>query len=135
MLCRFTDQKSGYSVVFDDDGRVAYAYLLNHQGNIISDVWLYSQCKTPKEPEWKTSNNMPFANSVEYSKEHTGFSKVDEMSDISIDWHSDELIEARVLIRRELFAVLQEGEKPGWCCMAKKSGPLAKVLETGQIQK
>ena len=75
MLCRFTDQKSGYSVVFDDDGRVAYAYLLNHQGNIISDVWLYNQCKTPKEPEWKTSNNMPFANSLSIQKSILAFLK------------------------------------------------------------
>lgn len=47
MICndKFTYGKPDYSVIFDDDGRVAYAYLLEPRGNFVSDVsvyWLYS---------------------------------------------------------------------------------------------
>ena len=36
------DSSSNYSAIFEDDGRVAYAYLL-HDGHIIADVWLQDQ--------------------------------------------------------------------------------------------
>lgn len=124
----FTDHKSGFSVIFDDDGRVAYAYLLDEQGSMVADVWLYNCCETPEQPEWASPDNMPFANSLAFSRDHTSFSGVGDISDVSIHWPDSQDIEAQVNIRGELFARLVEGSKPGWCCMAKKDGPLAKVL-------
>lgn len=124
----FTDRNSGFSVVFDDDGRVAYAYLLDDHASLVADVWLYNRCETPVQPEWTSPENMPFANSLAFSKDHAGFSVVGDISDVSVRWTNGEIIEAQVLIRGELFARLVEGSKPGWCSMAKKDGPLAKVL-------
>lgn len=132
MTCdgKFTDQKSGYSVIFDDDGRVAYAYLINPEGKITADVWLYNRCETPFEPEWPDPEKMPFANPVDYSKDHADFISVDNISDVAVDWSSNSTtIEAIVIIREKQFAILVDGAKPGWCCMARKDGPLAKVLE------
>lgn len=132
MTCdgRFTDKTTGYSVIFDDDGRVAYAYLLSPEEKIAADVWLYNRDVTPLKPEWPDPEKIPFANPVDYAKDHAQFSGVDDISDVGISWdRSDQAaIEASVFLRGELFAVLVEKVKPGWCCMAKKDGPLAKVL-------
>lgn len=40
----------GWTVVVEDDDRVAYAYLL-HEGRIVGDVWLYNRsvrCEAPR---------------------------------------------------------------------------------------
>ena len=97
---------------------------------IAADVWLYNRDVTPLKPEWPDPEKMPFANPVDYAKDHAQFSGVDDISDVGISWdRSDQAaIEASVFLRGELFAVLVEKVKPGWCCMAKKDGPLAKVL-------
>lgn len=95
----FTDRNSGYSVVFDDDGRVAYAYLLDDHASIVADVWLYNRCETPAQPESTSPENMPFANSLAFSKNHAGFSVVGDISDVSVRWTNGEIIEAQVLIR------------------------------------
>lgn len=136
MICdgQFTDSRTGYSVIFDDDGRVAYAYLLNPKGELVADVWLYNRCKTPESPEWKNPDRMPFANSAAYSKDHTDFFGVEHISDVSVHWLAGEVIEAQINIRGNHFASLAEGDKPGWCCMAKKDGPLAKVLMSAKMR-
>ena len=129
--CKFTDEKSGYSVVFDDDGRVAYAYLLNTKEEIIADVWLYNRCETPVEPEWSDPEKMPFANPVSFAEDYSKFAGVNNASEIDVSWGCDgNAIEARIFYKKELFAILVEKVKPGWCCMAKKDGPLAKVLKS-----
>lgn len=134
MTCdsKFIDNRTGYSAIFDDDGRVAYAYLLDESGSIVSDVWLYNRCSTPVEPEWKAPENMPFANSQAYVNNitHDVFQVVDTISDVNVAW-SDEFgrVKANILIHNELFATLIDGIKPGWSVLASKDGPLAKVLE------
>jgi len=59
--------KLDYSVVIEDDGKVAYAYLLN-KDEIVSDVWLYNQRQTPEQPEWTEKSRMPFLNPRNYAK-------------------------------------------------------------------
>ena len=68
MTCdgKFLNQKTGYSVIFDDDGRVAYAYLLAPDEHIVSDVWLYNRCESPLQPEWPDQEKIPFANPASY---------------------------------------------------------------------
>jgi len=132
MICdgKFLNLDSGYSVVFDDDGRVAYAYLLNQSDVIVGDVWLYNRCTSPLKPEWKDPNKMPFANPVGFVKVNEDFSPVVDISEVRIQWRSsDGAVRADVFIRDNLFAVLVEGEKPGWSILAAKNGPLAKVME------
>ncbi len=133
MTCdgKFTDENSGYSIIFDDDGRVAYAYLLNSKEEITADVWLYNRCATPVEPEWPDPEKMPFANPISYAEDHSKFSGVNDISDLSVNWiDNSNAIEARIFVKNKLFSVLVEQVKPGWCCLAKKDGPLAKVLST-----
>ena len=49
--------------------------------------------------------------------------------DIVIEWANEGgVCLARIFIRKTLVAVVKRGAKPGWALMAKKNGPLAKVL-------
>lgn len=134
MACdgKFLNQETGYSVVFDDDGRVAYAYLLNEKEAIVGDVWLYNRCVSPSEPEWKDPEKMPFANPVGFVKDDINFSPVKDISEVEVQWESSSegQVKANIFVSDELFAVLTEGAKPGWSLLAAKNGPLAKVLES-----
>lgn len=134
MTCdgKFLNQESGYSVVFDDDGRVAYAYLLDESEAIVGDVWLYNRCASPPVPEWKNPEKMPFANPIGFVKGDEDFVPVKDISEVKVQWESssDGAVKANLFIRDELFAVLVEGAKPGWSILAAKDGPLAKVLES-----
>ena len=136
MVCSgklFQKDEDSYSVVFEDDGRVAYAYLLNPSGSIVADVWLYNCCYTPVEPEWKDPKNMPFINPQAYvnESEHDAFHAVDSISDVKIDWCNDaENVKVRIYIRNKYFASLDEGVAPGSSLFASKDGPLAKVLNS-----
>lgn len=127
--CDFINNSNGYSIVINDNGRVAYAYLLNNDGQIVADVWLYNRCPDPIEPEWRDREKIPFANPAEFSRENVDIAFFSECSDISVEWFENELIGARINTKGIFFALLIEGSKPGWSYLAKKDGPLAKVLE------
>ena len=127
---RFLDRESGYSVLVDDDGRVAYAYLLDPNNAIVGDVWLYNRGITPSESEWKDSTKMPFANPIDFVKKDRAFITIRGLSEINLRWGKTNVgIKVSVFIRNELFAILIEGEKPGRSVLAEKNGPLARVLE------
>lgn len=130
MTCEgeFLDPGSGYTFIFDDDGRVVYGYLLNAEKEIVSDVWLYNNCLTPESPEWKSRKEMPMANSIEYSKDHLKLKKVRSLSDIRVEWHFQDHITVDVYLFGKICARLKDGVKPGWSRMARKDGPLARVL-------
>ena len=64
-FAEFTSPCGGFTLTFDDDGRVAYAYL-KRGGIICGDVWLYNCCPTPDIPEWKDRSKIPFANCRDY---------------------------------------------------------------------
>lgn len=128
----FHNGEGSHSVIFDDDGRVAYCYLLNPEGRVVSDVWLYNRCCTPLEPEWKDPEKAPFANPKTYTNEsdHDDFIAVDDISDVKVEWCDvGEKIIARIFIRDDFFASLTEGIKPGCSLFAFRDGPLAKMLE------
>lgn len=128
---QITDEKSGYAVVFEDDGRVAYGYLLDPKGKIVGDTWLYNRCETPEKPEWTDLENAPFANSAEYVNIHDEFIPVNDFfSEVNAEFEiqEDSKIRANILIRGDLFGVLEEGANPGWARLAKKDGPAARAL-------
>jgi hypothetical protein len=53
---------SNYSVLIEDDGRVAYAYLMEY-GDVISDVWLYNHTQAIKVVDWN-NQQMPYLNPI-----------------------------------------------------------------------
>ena len=117
-------------MVFEDDGRVAYGYLLNADRDIIADVWLYNRCAAPPAPEWGDPSRAPFANPIEFVRDDPTFTPVTDISEVDVAWRRDDPsnVTATILIRGQQFAVLRPGDKPGACILAAKDGPLAKTL-------
>jgi hypothetical protein len=122
------DPKSSYEVAFEDNGRVAYAYL-RQEGKIVSDVWLYNRAQTPEQPEWTDRSKMPFLNPQ-------GFSTDDEPpipsrpEDVTARWVQDgnQLEAVEIYLKGVLWAKLAPGAKPGWSNGASRVGPLAQPL-------
>jgi hypothetical protein len=122
------DPKSPYEVAFEDDGRVAYAYL-RHDAKIVSDVWLYNSAPTPAQPEWRDRSKMPFLNPQGFVTDKRP-PVPSRPEDVSARWvyDGDELKEVEIFLKGELWAKLAPGVKPGWSKAAAKVGPLAKPL-------
>ena len=113
-----------YTLVIEDDGRVAYAYLQEGNG-IVSDVWLYNRCEPPAEPEWRDRTKMPFANPLGFGSEND-LGPIESEADVNVRWEGTT---AQIEIHGLLWAILQSGDKPGRCRLALKNGPLAKLLD------
>jgi hypothetical protein len=125
------DCASGCSLLIEDDGRVAYAYFLSPEDEIIGDVWLYNRCRAPLNPEWADKAKAPFANPLAFAHSSFGVELPEKESDFDIHWSRSEMNTpvADVYLRKVLIARLCAGAKPGWSIAAKKDGPLAKVLK------
>lgn len=126
MLVENRFDATDYSAVFEDDGRVAYAYLLKG-GDIIADVWLYNHGEPPDEPEWEDPTRMPFANPNGFASPKP-FNPITDASDISFKWNAGNPPTVKIFIRGEPFAKLIPGSKPGWSKLAIRDGPLALTL-------
>lgn len=126
---QFISDEAKLSVVVEDDGRVAYAYLLGEENHIVGDVWLYNRCGAPREPEWTTLQAAPFANSAEFVKLDASFVCL-KYPDVDVQWiwESCKWI-ATIWANGRLIAKLGEGDKPGMSALALQDGPLAKVLD------
>ncbi len=87
--------------MIEDDGRVGYAYLLNQEGKVCGDVWLYNRGPAPKEPEWSDREKAPYANPESYVLPKPMFSLPTSIADFSIEWRhkANGIREARVYIR------------------------------------
>ena len=127
MLLKQANSDTGYSAVFEDDGRVAYAYLLN-ENRIVSDVWLYNRIAAPQEPEWRDRSKAPFANPQGFAASEP-FPPVASEAEVAFAWSrgTEGQVILRVFIRGSYHAALVPGRKPGWCRLALRDGPLASV--------
>lgn len=125
------DDESECSVVLEEDGKVAYAYLLR-EGDIIGDVWLYNVNGAPGQPEWDDPDNAPFANPREFAGEKARPDLDDPEKEISCEWirsdGSDAVTAVLVKIKGTAVGRLEPNATPGWSAFAEKDGPLAKVL-------
>ncbi len=119
-----------YSAVFDDDGEVAYGYMLL-DGKIISDVWLYNSGEAPSEWPWLGDpDGPPFANPIAFASP-ARFGAVATRDDLSFVWsygEGDVPVAVEFWIRGKLHARVTPDSKPGWCVLAIKDGPLARKL-------
>jgi hypothetical protein len=122
------------STIFEQDSRVAYAYLLDRE-EIVSDVWLYNVDYVPQIPEWENNiGEMPFRNSVKYTSTQV-FKSVVKQDEVNVDWieENDKNIVVKILIRGELMGILEKSHKPGWSKMASMNSPIAKALNEDHI--
>jgi hypothetical protein len=118
-----------YQLCFEDDGRVAYAYLKEGR-DILGDVWLYNRCPTPLLPEWRERNNIPFANCEGYMSEEGRIQRDVGRDDVLVDWEGSENGPlAYIYLFGDLLGVIGVGDKPGFARFANKDGPLARVMQ------
>ncbi|RUM06730.1 hypothetical protein [Rhizobium chutanense] len=127
---QLSNEGTGYSVIIEDDGAKAYAYLLDSAGVMVSDVWLYNRGPAPETVDWNDPSKLPFSNPAEFVSD-LDFKPIASASELSVQWKqsADRPVEAQLWVRGQLFAVLQHGIAPGRSRLAAKDGPLAKVLE------
>ena len=123
----FNDDQTGQRVVVEDNGRVAYAYLLVRQ-EIVSDVWLYNVAPTPRIPPWASEEgreNMPFLNPEPYVLEERGIGRA-KAGNVLCRWGQNAV---DIEIDGIWAARLQQGVRPGWSYLAGRDGPLALRLD------
>jgi hypothetical protein len=131
LVLSFVSPCGSYELTFEDDEKVAYAYLKNRaKGTIIGDVWLFNRCPTPIRPEWTDRNKIPSANSEEYVGEQGRLEREVRGEDVLVNWeYENEHPVAYVYIFEDLYGVVGAGDKPGYARLARKSSRLARVIE------
>lgn len=124
VVMRFDELGTSRAVVLEDDGRVAYAYLL--EGNsLVSDVWLYNVDAAPESADWNIQSAMPFLNPAPFCKQEA-IPRLSLQSIVNCDWEDIGVV---ITIDGIVIARLERGAKPGWSHLARKSGPLAHPLQ------
>lgn len=117
------------TLTFEDNGRVAYAYLKAKEG-ICGAVWLYNRCTTPQSPEWHDRSKIPFANCAGYMCEEGRMEHDLSDDSVFVDWERDENGPvAYVYVGDDLYGVVGVGDKPGYARYAIKDNPLARRME------
>lgn len=90
LVADFLSPCGEFKVTFEDDGKVAYAYLKKGttiEGSVIvGDVWLYNRCAAPEHSEWHDPRNIPFANRKEFTRDDARFDKAVALEDIRVEW-------------------------------------------------
>jgi hypothetical protein len=124
ILIRFDESGGRRAVILEDDGRVAYAYLLEDE-EIVGDVWLYNVEQTPDTVNWKDRAAMPFLNPRPFCRD-ADVPRIGQSVPVHCQW-SETGVE--VSIDGVLLARLERGAKPGWSKLAIQPGPLAKPLQ------
>jgi hypothetical protein len=130
LVLLFKPSDGDQSLLIEDNGRVAYAYLIDSTGNICAQVWLYNRCPAPDEPEWTAPDMLPFANARFYVRTDIDIPLPTSASDFSVVWQgaSDGAYQADIRIGDHMLARLTPNVTPGWCVLAAQDGPLAKML-------
>ncbi|RYG70650.1 hypothetical protein EON80_07325 [bacterium] len=120
---QFVAPSGRYSLIFEEDGQVAYPYLRD-KGKIVGDVWLYNRGPAPAKPEWTDKTRLPFANPSGYAST-VAVQPPAQKSELNVIWGGGG--ECQLNLRDQPLARLKPGAKPGWSTSAIKDGPLAQV--------
>ena len=131
LMLDFVSPCGDYVLTFEDDGRVAYAYLKRcSESAIVGDVWLYNRCPTPADPEWTDREKIPFANSREYTDPCATMQRQVGPADVLVAWESEDSGPvAYVYVFEDLLAVVGVGDMPGYARFAVRDCRLARVME------
>jgi len=115
--------------VIEDDGVVAYAYLLVDR-KIVSDLWLYNQATTPRELPWQHGGKPPCLNPAEFVDIKRMSAPLDSTDFITVTWRGEnEVIGVEIELRGIRYGSMSVAAKPGMTIAAKRDGPLALVMQ------
>lgn len=125
-VLRFEEFGSRRAVVLEDDGRVAYAYLLIDE-DIVSDVWLYNVGEPPELAPWEVDPRpeMPFQNPAHLTRRGLFVPRLSHDALVELAWDDDGV---EVSIFGVHSARLEAGKKPGWSRQAAADGPVALAI-------
>ncbi len=130
LVLDFHCPRGSYRLTFEDDGRVAYAYLKGN-GDVVGDVWLYNRCPAPETPEWSDRSKIPFANPRDFMNDGGRMLRDVRAENVQVNWeYEGDSPVAYVYVFEDLYGVVGVGDKPGYARHATKDGPLARVMET-----
>lgn len=123
-----SDRESGLLGRFEDNGRVAYLYLLEEE-RIIGEVWVYNRAPAHSGPNCDDLVKGLPVNPDGYASTEP-FPPIESLNDLQFWWSGDAEHEAKLTLalRGEVLAVLVPGARPGWSRQAIRDGPLARVL-------
>jgi hypothetical protein len=125
VILRFDEPDGHRSLILEDDGKVAYAYLLEN-GLVVGDVWLYNVGADPHTTDWSDASAMPFRNPEKYCTAET-LPRLGRDAAITCTWSTRGVA---ISVGGSLWARLESGSKPGWSRKARVRGPLAQPLES-----
>lgn len=125
VLLRVDEPNGVRAVVIEDDGAVAYAYLLE-RGEIVGDVWLYNVGDAPGEADWSDRSKMPFRNRSTFTEGAPSAPRLTNEAAVRCTW-SEEGVE--VYVDDVRWARLERGARPGWSRFVTRAGPLARPLD------
>ncbi|WP_417355452.1 hypothetical protein [Flavobacterium sp.] len=123
----FSEKKDIFSVIIDDDGSVAYAYLLEGN-NIISDLWLYNSGKTKYE-DWEniSEKDLPLQNLDCYII--TKIKSITNDNDIDVEWYIEgNSVKVEIYIHNKLIGILNSTSKVGFNTLVSEDTPIAKKI-------
>ena len=122
----FAHQENKYSLIIEDNGKVAYAYLLEN-GDIISEVWLYNNGESLYD-NWDSisEDDLPIQNLPIFIEHFT--LPIKEDSDVNLKWIvEDSFVRVFVFIRQELIAILSSNEEIGSSTSISVDTPIARL--------
>ena len=132
----FDDAESSFSVVLEDDDRVAYAYLVDRSVDeadppIVGDVWLYNVDPTPPDLEsafTDAGRGVPPLNASPHVRD-VEVTRLEDAAALAVRWETvDHRRYAEVQVDGALCARLCQGSRPGWSRLAASESPLALPL-------
>ena len=103
--------------------------LVEDDGRIAADVWLYNRVPPPQQPPWQQPRGeMPFLNSAHHVNDNDAV-RSPSPDAVSVSWTdpTEPDLQITVSIDNQPIAWLAPGAKPGWSALAKRDGPLAKT--------
>ncbi|HSI83419.1 MAG TPA: hypothetical protein VK970_06520 [Candidatus Methylacidiphilales bacterium] len=120
-----------YSCIIEDDGRVAYAYLMEGK-EMIGNLWLYNQEATPAVDAWREDRGtLPYLNSARYVDAQLMLKPLETPGEAEVVWEyrpNGRLHMLHLILRGTHYGVLAPHVKPGWTVAASQDGPLAQHL-------
>jgi hypothetical protein len=128
VLLVFESPLKSHTLTFEDDGKVAYAYL-KHANTMISAVWLYNRVSAPTIDEWKNPANIPFTNCAGFVLDGARIHRSVSADDVRVTWKFENgMPVANIYVFGDLYGVLDTDSKVGYARFAMRDSPLARVM-------